>query len=160
LAAQVAELAARPIEQEKRDLWHQHNGLEPTRPLIFCDPENSWNEIIPADRLSCENELARSWERVLRKEIFWGTQLCDDRVIEPYFNVAHVYSDSGWGLKEINIGGEDGGAYTWLSPLKSYEQMEQLRFPQIRVDDAATGYALDVAVVRWVQIAREEAENL
>ena len=50
LAAQVAELAARPIEQEKRDLWYRHNALEPTRPVIFCDPEGSWKEIIPVDR--------------------------------------------------------------------------------------------------------------
>ena len=46
LAAQVAELAARPIEDEKRDLWYRHNALEPTRPLIFCDLENGWKEIV------------------------------------------------------------------------------------------------------------------
>ncbi len=51
LAARVAELAARDMEEEKRELWCRHNALEPTRPLIFCDPENGWNEIIPPDRL-------------------------------------------------------------------------------------------------------------
>ncbi len=50
LAQQTAELAARPIEQEKRDLWYRHNELQPTRPLVFCDPENGWNEIITPDR--------------------------------------------------------------------------------------------------------------
>ena len=38
LATRVAEIAARPIEQAKRELWYQHNALQPTRPLIFCDP--------------------------------------------------------------------------------------------------------------------------
>ena len=33
LATRVAELAARPIEKEKEQLWRQHNALEPTRPL-------------------------------------------------------------------------------------------------------------------------------
>ncbi len=66
LAAQVAELAARPIEQEKRNLWYRHNALEPTRPLIFCDPENGWNEIITPQDLECEGELARRWEMTLR----------------------------------------------------------------------------------------------
>ncbi|GAI42703.1 unnamed protein product, partial [marine sediment metagenome] len=42
LAGRIAELAARPIEDEKRDLWYRHNALEVTRPLIFCDPENGW----------------------------------------------------------------------------------------------------------------------
>lgn len=46
LAARVAELAARPVENEKKMLWYRHNDPEGTRPLIFCDPENGWNEII------------------------------------------------------------------------------------------------------------------
>ena len=40
LAVKVAELAARPIEEEKRRLWTRHNDLHPTRPPVFCDPEN------------------------------------------------------------------------------------------------------------------------
>jgi hypothetical protein len=36
LAGQVAQLAARPIENEKRDLWFRHNALEATRPLYIC----------------------------------------------------------------------------------------------------------------------------
>ena len=100
LASQVAELAARPIEAEKRDLWYRHNALEATRPLIFCDPENGWDEIITAADLACEGELARGWEMRLRKEIFWGAMMCDDRVIEPYFNVRHVYTESDWGMHE------------------------------------------------------------
>ena len=59
LASRVAELAARPIEAEKRDLWYRHNALEATRPVIFCDPENGWDEIITAADLACTGELAR-----------------------------------------------------------------------------------------------------
>ena len=33
LAGEVASLAARPIEDEKRDLWYRHNALEATRPV-------------------------------------------------------------------------------------------------------------------------------
>ena len=53
LAGRVAQLAARPIEDEKRDLWFRHNALEATRPLIFCDPENGWNEIITENQIQC-----------------------------------------------------------------------------------------------------------
>jgi len=145
LAAQVAELAARPVEQEKRALWYRHNALEPTRPLIFCDPENSWNEIIPPAQLECEGELARGWEVTLRKEIFWGAEMCDDRVIEPYFNVPHVYTESDWGMHETRTGGQDGGSYVWDAPLKSYADLDRLHFPQIAVDDEATDRVLDLA---------------
>lgn len=145
VASQVAELAARPIEREKRDLWYRHNALEPTRPVVFCDPENSWNEIIPANHIRCVGELARRWEMVLRKEVFWGTQMLDDRVIEPYFNVPHVYTESDWGMHHTIIGGGNGGSYVWDSPIKTYNDLDELRFPEITVDHKATDRVLDLA---------------
>ncbi|MDO8587441.1 MAG: hypothetical protein Q7T82_10405 [Armatimonadota bacterium] len=138
LAKQVAELAARPVQQRKRDLWYAHNALQPTRPVIFCDPENGWKEIITQDQMQCENDMARGWEWHLRRELFWGESMGDDRVIEPFLNVPYVSTETDWGMRETRIGGECGGAYTWDSPLKSYEDMGKLRFPEITVDYEAT----------------------
>ena len=70
LAERVAALAALPIMREKRELWRRHNRLERTRPVIFCDPENGWNEIITERQLRCRTRIARRWEMNLRKEIF------------------------------------------------------------------------------------------
>ena len=146
LAEQVRLLSERPTEREKRDLWYRHNDLEPARPLIFCDPENGWIEIITDDQMRCQGEIARRWELGLRKEIFWGECMGDDRVIEPTFDVAHVYTESDWGMHETQIGGEDFGAYRWESPLKSYDQIDALRFPVITVDYARLGaFAADGA---------------
>lgn len=145
LAAQVAELAQRPVEQAKRALWRQHNALQPTRPVIFCDPENGWHEIITPEDLQCRGELARQWEMTLRKEVFWGGVMADDRVIEPCFNVAHVYTESDWGLHETKIGGEHGGSYIWEAPIKDYAQLAALRFPEIRIDADATARLLSLA---------------
>jgi hypothetical protein len=147
LAAQVAELAGRPIEGQKRELWYRHNALEATRPVIFCDPENGWNEIIrPAD-LACRSQLARWWEMYLRKEIFWGTQMGDDYTIQPFFNVFHVHSGGieEWGLKEKVIGGGDGGSYRWESPVKTMDDLQKLHFPTVRVDWPATHRVLEQA---------------
>jgi hypothetical protein len=138
LAAQTAELAARPLEAAKRELWYRHNALEATRPLIFCDPENGWHEIITPADLECRGELAREWEFHLRKEIWWGAEMRDDRVIEPYFNVPHIHTTSGWGLEGTKVGGEDGGAFHWDSPIKSEANLERLHHPQIIVDYDAT----------------------
>jgi hypothetical protein len=74
----------------------------------------------------------------LRKEVYWGREMGDDRVIEPYFNIAHVYQESDWGLHEQRIGGQEGGAYTWEAPLQNYDQLVRLRFPRITVDQAGT----------------------
>ena len=110
LATKVAEFAARPVEQHKRELWYSHNMLQSTRPVIFCDPENGWTEIITPGLLVCEGSLARDWEMILRKEVFWAEQMRDDRVVQPCFDVRHVYSESDWGMHETKIGGEHGGS--------------------------------------------------
>jgi hypothetical protein len=145
LAAQVAELAARPIEKEKELLWRQHNALAPTRPLIFCDPENGWNEIIPAAALTCQHELARQWEFTLRKEIFWGTQMKDDRVIRALFDIPYIYSETDWGMHETRFGGENGGSYAWDAPLKDFADFDRLRFPSLTVDHEQTTRNLTLA---------------
>ncbi|NQT14685.1 MAG: hypothetical protein HQ582_18150, partial [Planctomycetes bacterium] len=46
LAERVAEIAAGERMQEVRRQWTRLNMLQETRPLILCDPENGWNEII------------------------------------------------------------------------------------------------------------------
>jgi hypothetical protein len=131
LAGEVAALAARPIEDQKRDLWRRHNALQRTRPVVFCDPENGWYEIITPDQLECENTLARQW---------------DDYTIEPYFDVPHVHSGrDDWGLQETRIGGQDGGAFRWESPIKSEADLERLHLPKIQVDDGATQRLLALA---------------
>ncbi len=145
LAARVAELSLRPIEKEKRDLWYRHNALEKTRPLVFCDPENGWNEIITSKQMECSNKLAREWEMYLRKEIFWGESMLDDKVIEPYFNVPYVYQEGDWGMQETRIGGQNGGSYRWEAPLRSYDDIERLHYPVITVDYEATKNLLALA---------------
>ncbi|MCP4165980.1 MAG: hypothetical protein GY759_08830 [Chloroflexi bacterium] len=147
LAGQVAELAARPIEEEKRESWYRHNALEPTRPLIFCDPENGWNEIINPGQLQCQGQLGRWWEMLLRKEVFWGTHMGDDYTIQPYFNTCHVHVGGyeEWGLKETVVGGDDGGSYRWDSPLKSEEDFDKLHFPTIDLDATTTQRMFELA---------------
>lgn len=135
LAGEVGELAARPVEAEKRVLWTKHNDLERVRPLVFCDPENGWDEIIPEDTLLCQNDLARDWEMTLNKEIFWATKMGDDRVTVPCFNIPYSYSESDWGMHHVQIGGANHGAYTWDAPLKDYAtDLPLLKFPEIIVD--------------------------
>lgn len=145
LAIRVADLAVRPIEEEKRKLWYIHNDLGPTRPLIFCDPENGWSEIITAAQMKCNGKLAQKWEMILRKEIFWGESMRDDRVTEAYFNVPYVSEETDWGMHEIKIGGSEKGAYRWESPLKNYEDMNKLHYPEISVDYEKTKKLYELA---------------
>ncbi len=145
LAGQVAELAARPVEDEKRKLWYAVNSLQKVRPLIFCSPENSWREILPKESLLCEDRLARDWELRLRMEIFWGSQMNDDRVIEPIFPVSYVFHRTNWGMEETYEQVAERGSFRWKAPLTDYKDMDKLRFPKITVDYEATEQRVQLA---------------
>lgn len=159
LAKQVADIANRPIEAEKRKLWYQHNDLEDTRPVIFCDPENGWYEIITPDQLLCEGDLSRIWEFKLRKEIFWGDQMGDDRVVEPIFEVQYVFREIDRGMQEIIIGGDSNGSYRWDAPLKDYSQLESLHFQKIEVDYSRSDQLLNLAQKVFSDILEVEREG-
>jgi hypothetical protein len=145
LAARVAELAAQPGQAEKRELWRRHNRLEPVRPVIFCDPENSWHEILPDETLACRGPLARQWEFTLRQEIFWGEKMGDDRPVEPFFDIAVPYEKPFWGLREQRVGGQDGGAYAWDAPVKIEADFDRLRLPTVAADFTAAARLEELA---------------
>jgi len=144
IAAEVAELASRPCEEDKAKLWTKHNKLERTRPPVFCDPEHGWTEIITQDILQCENVRARNWEYFLRKEVFWGKEMQDDRVIDPYFRIWYEHTDSGWGLQEIRKSVGEGGSFVWEAPIDDYSKLDKLHFPQVSVDFEKTNRILDL----------------
>ena len=145
LAAGVAEYAARPLEKAKRELWYNHNDLNDTRPLFFCDPENGWYEILPRNVLECSGSLARIWEFMLRKELFRAEFMRDDKVIEPCFPVCYLFDETDRGIRAAQIGGEDGGAYTWTTPLRDYRQVAELKPSMILVDFEKTDRLLNIA---------------
>ena len=145
LAGRVAELAARDIEHEKARLWTAHNDLDNTRPLIFCDPENGWNEILTPDQFECAGGLARAWELHLRCEIFWGERMCDDKVIVPWFPVGNVATRTNWGVAEEYTKHDPRGSYAWEPPISDLDDLSALRFPTATSDRPATQRLLSLA---------------
>ena len=67
LAKQYAEIAAKDVQNERRDLWRRHNSLVRTRPLLYmrwgaCQQE------VPECQPLCDDPFWRGHERSLR---FW-----------------------------------------------------------------------------------------
>ena len=123
LAQKVATIAGSPEMTQKRELWRKINSLEKTRPLILCEPENGWNEIITERQMQCKGQLARHWEMDLRKEIFWGEEMGDDKPVEPNFNVPCVLLPDDWGVEIIEHKSDaQGGSLVWEPPIKDYEK--------------------------------------
>jgi hypothetical protein len=145
LAVRLAVLAARPTEEAKRELWRSHNMLQTRQPLVLVDPENGWNEIVTLPSLQCEGALARRWEMVLRKELFWGESIQDDKPLEPLFEVGYTYADSEWGAQETYHGGGAGESYAWEGSVKTTEDVARIQSPRIEVDYPTTLETLSLA---------------
>jgi hypothetical protein len=145
LAEKVAVIAERPEQKEKRGLWRGHNSLKATRPLIICDPENGWNEVITKDMIQCRNRLARNWEIVLRKEIFWGDILRDDKPIEKNFDINYSFHESDWGIDIEFKQEKEGGSYIWIPGLKNRSDIKKLKYPEITVDHETTNKTVEMA---------------
>jgi len=146
LAERVAQIAATRRMGEVRELWKRHNMLEPTKPVIFCDPENGWNEIITEKQMECKGKLARRWEMDLRKEIFWGEEMGDDKPVEPFFDVPFTVSPDDWGVKVDYHQTDTQGSYVWDAPIQDYERdLPKLHAPEFEIDWETTNGCLDLA---------------
>ncbi len=145
LAETMAVLAQLPVQQEKKDKWFRLNALKSSCPVVFCDPENGWNEIVTDDRMECEGELARLWEMTLRKEIFWGESMGDDKVVDAVFCVPYVFSESDWGMHEEIVKTRQEGSYRWDAPLQSLDDIDKLHSPRIVVNYSDSELMLETA---------------
>lgn len=138
LAEKVREYSESAENTEKINLWYEHNSLKTYRPVIFCEPENGWNEIITEDQLECKGSLAKRWEIILLKEIFYISRMKDDKPIEPYFDIGYTFEESDWLEKEIIRGGKNGGSYVWEAQVKDESDVCKVRQPEITVDYKTT----------------------
>jgi hypothetical protein len=146
LGRRVAEIAALPEQAKKAGLWRRHNDLETREPVVFIDPENGWNECIPASGLRCAAPVARVWEMFLLKQIYWNEVLKDDRVIEPYFDVPYSYSDTGWGIELKREHGGGLGSFIIVPAVDDYdEDLPKIHFPKIIIDHEESDKVLALA---------------
>ena len=135
LAYKVKKIASSVEQKEKIKLWNDHNMLKRTRPVIFCDPENGWNKIVTSKQMICKNKIARVWEMRLRKEIFWGQEMGDDRPVADFFDVTITTEPDDWSVGTVYQHGhtkEDSyqsGSYVWEPPIKDYSRdLKKIRF--------------------------------
>ncbi|MDX9980444.1 MAG: hypothetical protein RBU25_10500 [Lentisphaeria bacterium] len=138
LAKRYAEEAARPVQNQRRDLWRQHNSLVRTRPLIYVRAF-AWSEL-PESRCLCEDPFLRGLESQLRQKLFWAS-LEDDSVFEPWFLMNAVKPTPGegaWGLPIRWVGRGHDTAGICESPLRDPEDLARMVVPEHRVDEPAT----------------------
>jgi hypothetical protein len=140
LARQYAELAAKPIQDERRDLWRRHNSLVRTRPLIYVRWLAAWHEH-PDAKPTCEDPFWQRHEAFFRQMLFQDT-LGDDYILEPWITQrASVKMPPGgpWGVPYGRIPPDrPGGAWKNDPPLKELADFGKLVQPRHGIDEEAT----------------------
>ncbi len=141
LARRVADIAADPVMDERRQLWAEHNSLKNTRPMMLIFPEGAWVELIPEDKLSCEGDHARTLETGLRQTIYKYDHFKDDTVVEidwygPTWWDPPFIEDTGWGLEiERHAEPESRGSFGFKPVLQDQTDIKKLRQPEVIYDE-------------------------
>ncbi|MBI4550794.1 MAG: hypothetical protein HY710_00855 [Candidatus Latescibacteria bacterium] len=139
LAERVAEVASLPIMAERRAMWKRHNRLERVRPMILVFPEGAWRELLPQSALQCEDPIARAMEWTFRSRLYYHDHFYDDTVIEKEWVVNKVVTSTGWGLDLREVPSHDPtGAWGFDPVINTPDDLNKLRFPEIRYDEETT----------------------
>ncbi len=136
LARRYAEVAADPVQSERRNLWRRHNSLKDTQIPIYVRAF-AWNEM-PQSACRCENPFFRFVENELRRLLFWS-DLNDDSIFEPWITVDAVYACGGWGLAgKRHYGDEPGGSFKIDYPIKESSDLDKLVVPRHEINESET----------------------
>jgi len=142
LARRIAEIAADPVQDEKRDLWRRLNSLERVRPLIHVQALdwNIWEELIPDTELRSNDPFCRAQELELRKRIYCWENFRDDRVLDdvvvcPIAIRGDAWTD-GFGLeRRLAKPDNPSGAHAFVPVIVDEKDIERIETkPCVTVD--------------------------
>jgi len=151
LAAEVAEIAALPVQEEKREMWRRLNGLRPVRPMVTID-QVCWNEMNVDDELTltCEDAECRGYEDQLRRTLYQWRHFPVDMVVEPFMRVPKAVSHSTFGIEvqqQIAVGDPTNGVvgHSYTNQFVTDADLDKIQMPVVTHDAAETARRLEVA---------------
>jgi hypothetical protein len=151
LAARVAEIAALPVQEEKRNLWRKLNALKPERPMVMID-QVCWNEMNIDDELTlrCVDQECREYEQLLRRILFQWKHFAVDMVIEPFIRIPLAIQNRGFGIQvledtALTDSTNDVISHLYQNQFQTEQDLEKIRAPEIKHDSQETQRRLDLA---------------
>jgi hypothetical protein len=151
LASRVAEIAALPVQEEKRKLWRKLNARKPVRPMVMID-QVCWNEMNLGDELTlrCTAVECREYETHLRRVLYQWKHFPVDMVVEPFIRVPKAIrnGDFGIGVREETAVSDPTNeivGHKYENQFQTEEDLEKIRVPQISHDAAETERRLALA---------------
>lgn len=153
LAARVAEIAALPVQEEKRELWRRLNARQPERPMVMID-QVCWNEMNIGDELTlrCSDPECRDYETFLRRTLYQWKYFPVDMVVEPFIRVRKAITNSGFGIEvneatAITDPTNNVVGHKYENQFQTEDDLEKIREPKVTYDPAETARRLQVAHV-------------
>ena len=151
LAARVAEIAALPVQEEKRTLWRQLNALQPQRPMVMID-QVCWNEMNLDEELTlcCVDPECRGWEERLRLILYQWRHFPVDMVVEPFVRVSKAIHNTGFGVavrQEIAVTDPTSAVvgHKFVNQFLTDEDLVKIQMPRISHNAAETARRLAAA---------------
>ncbi len=151
LASEVAEIAALPVQEEKRAMWRALNGLKPDRPMVMID-QVCWNEMNVDDELTlrCEDPECRGYEDYLRKTLYQWRHFPVDMVVEPFVRVPKAIHNTGLGLGAVeDIACTDPTSavvgHSYKNQFVTDSDLDKIKMAQVTCDEAESERRINVA---------------
>ena len=151
LSAHVADIAALPVQEEKRALWRRLNARKPVRPMVMID-QVCWNEMNIGDELTlrCSDAECRKYEEYLRRTLYQWKHFPVDMVVEPFIRVPMAICNSGFGIiiqEEIAVSDATNSVvgHKYENQFQTEADLEKISMPEISHDTAETERRLTAA---------------
>lgn len=144
LGKRTAEIAALPVQEEKRRLWRALNGLRPERPMVMID-QVCWNEMNIDDKLTirCEDGECQGYEGMLRRQLLQWEYFPVDMVVEPFIHVHKAIGNTGFGVgvqEDIAVGDPTNSVvgHRFINQFRSEEDLQRVQSPRVSHDPIET----------------------
>lgn len=150
LASRTAEVAALPVQEEKRRQWRSLNGLEPERPMVMID-QVCWNEMNRSELdLHCADQDCRAYEEFLRTQLYQWNHFPVDMVVEPFIRVPKAVKNTGFGIdrqEQVAITDPTNSVkgHLYLNQFETDEDLEKIKMPRVSHDEPETARRVDLA---------------
>ena len=143
LGKRKAEIAALPVQQERKKLWAKLNQLDSVRPMVWLF-EVPWHEMDVDDelKLQCSTQPCQNLELALRREIYQWDHMQGDMVVEPVVEVPPALGGSGFGISEkVDVARTDDTSPVvsrhFHIQIQDEADIEKIQMPETTLDEAA-----------------------
>lgn len=146
LAAELAELATLPVQDERRRNWRAVNDLKRgAKPMLIVYQE-PWHELNFDGSLDvhCQDEFLRTVETEMRQRLFRWKHFPGDMVIDPFWGVevlTNLDTQCGLRIQEETLEQDPRGgivSHHYETLFKSEADVEKIRMLEIHADLAET----------------------